>query len=74
MYWRLKIVTNRHQYTKTTEDEEVYIYMFLRNAHPPIEKQSSDDWITPIHLENNSPSIKVPLIIWSLMSLSPVVG
>ena len=43
MYWRLKIVTNRHQHTKTTEDEEVYIYMFLRNAHPPIEKQSSDD-------------------------------
>ena len=40
-----KIVTNGHQYTKTTEDKK---FIFWINAHTPIEKQSNQDWNTPI--------------------------
>ena len=37
------------------------------NAHTPIEKESNQDWNTPIHLESNGPHIKVPLIFWFLI-------
>ena len=37
-------------------------FIFWINAHTPIKKQSSQDWNTPIHLKNNAPQIKVPLI------------
>ena len=57
----LKIVTNGHQYINTTEDEK---FVFWINAHTPIEKESNQDWNTPIHLESNGPHIKVPLIFW----------
>ena len=62
----LKIVTNGHQYTKTTEDKK---FIFWINAHTPIEKQSNQDWNTPIHLESNGPHIKVPLIFWFLIMI-----
>ena len=38
MIQHLKIVTNGHQYTKTTEDKK---FTFRVNAHTPIEKQSN---------------------------------
>ena len=57
----LKIVTNGHQYTKATEDKK---FIFWINAHSPIEKQSNQDWNISIHLKNNGPHIKVPLIFW----------
>ena len=59
-------MTNGHQYTKTTEDKK---FMFWINAHTPIEKQSNQDWNTPIHLESNGPHIKVPLIVWFLIMI-----
>ena len=62
----LKIVTNGHQYTKTTEDEK---FIFWINAQTPIEKQSNQDWNTSIHLESNGPHIKVPLIFWFLIMI-----
>ena len=34
------------------------------NADTPIAKQTNQDWNTSIHLENNGPSIKIPLIYW----------
>ena len=37
-------------------------YIFWINSHLSIEKQSKEDWNTPIQLENKGPSIKVPLI------------
>ena len=55
----LKIVSNGHHYTKATEDEK---YLFWINAHTPIEKHSNQDWNTTIHLKNNSPHAKAPLI------------
>ena len=55
----LKIVTNVHQYKKTTEDEN---FVFWINTHNPIKKQSNQDWNTPTHLKKNGPDIKVPLI------------
>ena len=61
-----KIVTNEHQYTKTTEDKK---FIFWINAHTPIQKQSNQDWNTPIHLKNNGPHIKVPLIFWFLIMI-----
>ena len=69
MWWdykleHLKIATNGHQFTKTTEDKK---FIFWINAHAPIEKQSNQDLNTPIHLENNGPNIKVPLIFWFLI-------
>ena len=36
----LKIVTNGHQYTKTTEDKKFTLGI---NAHTPIGKQSNQD-------------------------------
>ena len=66
----LKIVTNGHQYTKTTEDKK---FIFWINAHTPIEKQFNQDWNTPIHLERNGPHIKVPLIFWFLYWFSTFV-
>ena len=62
----LKIVTNGHQYTKTTEDKK---FIFWINAHTPIEKKSNQDWNTPIHLESNGQHIKVPLIFWFLIMI-----
>ena len=44
----LKIVTNVHQYKKTTEDEN---FVFWINTHNPIKKQSNQDWNTPTHLK-----------------------
>ena len=60
----LKIVTNGHQYTKTTEDKK---FIFWINAHTPIEKQSNQDWNASIHLKSNGPHIKVPLVFWFLI-------
>ena len=56
----------RHQYINTTEDEK---FIFWINAHTPIEKESNQDWNTPIHLKNNGPHIKVPLIFWFLIMI-----
>ena len=58
-------VTNGHQHT-ITEDEK---FTFWINAQTPIEKQSNQDWSTPIHLKNNGPHIKVPLIFWFLIMI-----
>ena len=68
VYWyckleHLKNVTNWHHYTKATGDGN---FKFWINAHTPTEKQSNQGWNTPIHLKNNAPHIKVPLIIWFL--------
>ena len=62
----LKIVTNGHQYTRTTEDKKFIIWI---NAHTPIEKQSNLDWNTSIHLKSNRPYINVPLIFWFLIMI-----
>ena len=62
--YKLQIVTKGHQYTKTTKDKK---FIFWINAHTPIEKQSNQDWNTPIHLESNGQHIKVPLIFWFLI-------
>ena len=64
-----QIVTNGHQYINTTEDEKL---IFWINAHIPIEKESHQDWDTPIHLKNNGQHIKVPLIFWFLSWFSTV--
>ena len=45
----------------------------LNKAHTPVEKQSNQDWNTPIHLKSNSPHIKVPLIFWFLSWFSAYV-
>ena len=66
MIQHLKIVTNGHQYTKTTEDKK---FTFWINVHTPIEKQSNQDWNTSIHLKSNGPHIKVPLIFWFLIMI-----
>ena len=42
-------------------------YIFWINSLTPIEKQSNEDWNTPIHLKNDSLSMKVPLIFWFLI-------
>ena len=42
-------------------------FIFWINAHTPIEKQTKQDWNTPIHLKNNGPRIKVSLILWFLI-------
>ena len=42
-------------------------FIFWINAHTPIEKQTNQDWNTPIHLKNNGPHIKVSLILWFLI-------
>ena len=42
-------------------------FIFWINAHIPIEKQSNQDWNTPIHLKNNSTHIRIPLIFWFLI-------
>ena len=57
----LKIVTNGHQYIKTTEDKKFSSWI---NAHSPIEKQSNY-----IHLKNDGAHIKVPLIFWFLIMI-----
>ena len=62
----LKTVTNRLQYTKTTEDKK---FIFWINAHTTIEKQSNQDWNTPIHLKSNGQHIKAPLIFWFLIMI-----
>ena len=64
MIQHLKIVTNGHQYTKTTEDKK---FTFWINAHTPIEKKSKQDWNTPIHLESNGKHIKLSMIFWFLI-------
>ena len=74
VYWdckleHLKNVTNWNHYTKTTGDGN---FKFWINAHTPTEKQSNQDWNTPIHLKNNAPHIKVPLIIWFLIMIFKV--
>ena len=61
----LKLLTNRHQHTKTTKDEKKIIFWI--NAHTPIENQSNQDWNTPIHLKNSIQHIKVLLTIWFLI-------
>ena len=61
-----KIVTNRYQYTKTTEDKES---IFWIKTHTPIEKQSNQDWNISIYLKSNGPHIKVPLIFWFLIMI-----
>ena len=43
---------------------KVYISI---NANTPVEKQSNQDWNTPIHLKNNDAHIKVPLFFWFLI-------
>ena len=60
------MVENGHQHTKTTEDVEVYIL----NKCSSFEKHSNKDWNTHIHLENNGPSIKIPLIFYLSMTFS----
>ena len=60
----MKIATSGHQYTKTTENEQV---IFCINAQSPIEKKSNQDWNAPIHLNNNGPYIKVSLIFLFLL-------
>ena len=45
-------------------------FIFWISAHTPIEKQFNKDWNTPIHLKNNGPHIKVPLIFGFLSWLS----
>ena len=57
----LCLTTDEHQHTKTTEDEKVYIFNKCSYSN---WKQSNQDWNTPIHLKNNDPHIKVPLIFW----------
>ena len=47
--------------------------IFWINAHIPIEKQSNQDWNTPIHLKNNSTHIRIPLIFCFLSWLSTYV-
>ena len=42
-------------------------FIFWINLHTPIEKQYNEDWKIPIHLKNNGPLIKVPLIFWFLI-------
>ena len=42
-------------------------FIFWINAYNPIKKQSSQDQNTPIHLKNNAPHIKVPLIFCFLI-------
>ena len=64
--YKLQIVTNGHQYTKTTKDKK---FIFWINAHTTIEKQPNQNWNTPIHLESNGPHIKVPLIFWFLIMI-----
>ena len=39
----------------------------IDNAHTPIGKQSNQVWNTQIHLKNNGPYIKVPLVFWFLI-------
>ena len=39
----------------------------VKNA--PTEKKSNQNWNTPIHLKNNGPNIKVPLIFWFLIMI-----
>ena len=60
----LTILTNWHQYTKTTEDKKL---IFWINIHTWIEKKSNEDWNTSIPLKNNGPHVKVPLIFWFLI-------
>ena len=72
----LKIVTNGHQYTKNTEDEK---FLFWINAHTPVEKQSNQDWNTPIHSKNNgSYKCYLDLLVFYhdflLIFLSTIVG
>ena len=56
----LKEVTKGNQYIKTTEEKK---FISCINAHTPIEKQSTQDWNTPIHLNSNGPHMKVLLIL-----------
>ena len=60
-------MTNGYHNTKTTEDET---FIFLVNAHTPIENQSNQDWNTSIHLKGNGSHIKVPVIFWFLIMIS----
>ena len=55
-----------YKYINTTEDEK---FVFWINAHTPIEKESNQDWNTPIHLKINGPYIKVHLIFWFLIMI-----
>ena len=64
--WILKIVTNGHQYIKTTADKNL---IFWINSHYPTEKQSNQDWNISIHLESNGPHIKFPLTFWFLIMI-----
>ena len=70
----LKNVTDRHQYTKTAEDKKL---IFWINAHTPIEKQSNEDWNTPIHLKpTGTHKISFDILVsyhdFLLMFLSPI--
>ena len=47
-----------------TEDEDVYI---LKKCASSNWKQCNKYWNTTIHLENDGPNIKVPLIFWFLI-------
>ena len=62
-----KIAANVHQHTKTNEDEGVQ--HILNKCSYSIEKQFNEDWNTHIHLNNNGPSTKVPLIFWFLIMI-----
>ena len=48
----------------TTEDKK---FIFWINDHTLIEKQSKQDWNTPIHLKSNGPHKKV---LWPFGFLS----
>ena len=49
-------------------------YIFWINDHALIEKESNKYWNTHIHLERNSPRIKVSFIFWLfIMTLSTYV-
>ena len=72
----MKILTNGHQYTKATEDKKLMSWI---NVHTPIEKQSNQNWNTPIHLQSNghikkSSDLSVFYHDFLLMVLSPIVG
>ena len=42
-------------------------FIFWINSHTPMEKQSNQDWKTPIYLKIKGPHVKVPLIFWFLI-------
>ena len=59
----LKIVTNGHQYTKTTEDKKFIIKSLNKYSHSNW-KQSNQSWNIFIYLKSNVPHIKVHFVFW----------